>query len=654
MTAVRRGLTVLPLVVGVVLAGAASPAAAHEPASPAVSLVVGVEPATGDLTAPVERLEDGTDVAVSGAEPVAGAHAVTVDVPAGDVAEAAAALRADPAVAYVEPDHVATTADVYVNDPYRSTQWGLDKAHVPAAWDVARGAPHVVVAVVDTGVTASSDLAGRVLPGYDFVNGDSNAADDHGHGTQVASVITGAPNNRAATAGICWYCRILPVKALSRNGSGTYSAIAKSITWAADHGADIINMSLGGDRSSRLLTDAVAYATRKGVLVVAAAGNDGSSARHYPAATDGVLSVGASTGDDRRYEWSNWGASWVDVAAPGCNRAQTRTNTVDWFCGTSSATPFVAGIAALVRSREPEPSAEQIRKLLTATAKPVPGGWVAKGRVDAAALARPAWNSDVTTGQYLSGTVALRPWYTRSLGVAKVVASLGGVAKATDTAPPWHLAVNTADVAGPAALTLTAYNAGGAPVGQALTAAVTVDNAAPTVSFRSPGATARVGRTVTVQADAADAIRVAKVQLLARGAVVATDTAAPWSLSWRSTGNGSTPLTLRAYDGAGHVAAAARTVTLDNGGPSAAIVAGPPDGRRNVRGTVRVRVTASDAAGVARVQLLVNGKEVGSATGSSATFAVDTARHGRTLKVQARAYDRVGNATTTGTRTWRR
>jgi thermitase len=578
---------------------------------------------------------------------------VTVDVPAGDIAEAAAALLSDPAVAYVEPDHVAGTDGVTVNDPERDDQWGLDRTGVPAAWDVTRGASEVVVAVVDTGVTVTSELSGRVLAGYNFVGNNTNTTDDNGHGTTVATVIAGTPDNGVAGAGICWYCRILPVKALAANGVGSYSSIARSITWAADHGADIINLSLGGSDASRLLTDAVAYANRKGALVVAAAGNDGSSARHYPAATDGALSVGASTSSDARFPWSNYGSSWVDVAAPGCNVAQQRNGKPAWFCGTSSATPFVSGVAALARSLRPEPSAARIRSLLQATARPLRGGWVAGGRVDAAkALTLAGWSTGVGATPYVRTDQTLTPAFGDGLSVTSVVASVDGVTVATAAAAPWSLAVPTGTLTGPVTVVVTAYD--GAVEVVRTARALVVDRTVPSVSFRSPVAAARVGRRMTVAANAVDAVHVAKVELLVRGAVVATDTAAPWSLAWPSSGNGRTTVTLRVTDGAGNTAAVSRTVTLDNVGPSTRIASGPRDGRRGVRGTVRVRVKAADPAGVAKVQLLVDGRVVGTATGPSGTFAVRTAKYGRTMRVKARGYDRLGNVTTSTVRTWRR
>ena len=160
------------------------------------------------------------------------------------------------------------------------------------------------------------------------------------------------------------------MKVLGAGGSGSYSDIAEGIRYAADQGADIINLSLGGAADSQLLRDAVTYAAGKGALVLAAAGNDGSSALHYPAAIPAVLAVGGSTAGDARYPWSNYGSNWVDIAAPGCNPAQGRNGVVGQFCGTSSATPFAAGVAALLASTTPAPTAATIRKALTALGHP--------------------------------------------------------------------------------------------------------------------------------------------------------------------------------------------------------------------------------------------------------------------------------------------
>jgi thermitase len=261
MRARVRGTVVGLMVGGLVLTAGPAPAGAAEQTGP-VSLVVGLRTGS-DVVATLERH---TGVDVVGSAPMAGA--VTVDVPAEQAGEAADALRADPAVSYVEPDYLAHMATVTPNDPSYAGQWGIAKTRVNTAWGSTAGSSTVTVAVLDTGVAALPDLAGRLLPGKDFVNNDNAADDDNGHGTMTAGVIAAGGDNGVGIAGICWACRILPVKVLNSAGSGTYSNIAAGIRYAADSGADIINMSLGGSADGQVLRDAVAYAVGKGALVI--------------------------------------------------------------------------------------------------------------------------------------------------------------------------------------------------------------------------------------------------------------------------------------------------------------------------------------------------------------------------------------------------
>ena len=550
------------LLIGLMLAGCPLPAAAAEPP---VTLVVG-------LRSPADVVRR-TGVDVLDSTPLSGG--LTVDVTPGQADEAASALRADPAVAYVEPDHVAHAA-VTPDDPAYPSQWGIPRARVDAAWATTRGSAGVVVAVVDTGVAAIPELAGRLLAGHDFVNGDADADDDNGHGTMAAGVIAAAGGNGAGTAGICWACRILPVKVLDATGSGSYSAIADGIRYAADRGADIINLSLGGADDGQVLRDAVAYAVGKGSLVLAAAGNDGSTAPHYPAAIPAALAVGASTATDTRYSWSDYGADWVDVAAPGCNPAPARTGGVGQFCGTSSATPFAAGVAALLASTSPQPSAARIRTALTASADALAGGWVAAGRVNAenALHALPAARTE-------------------------------------------HAVLRT--------------------------------------TFRYPAPGTVVRGTVGVGALAAADAGVARVQLLAGTTLVGTDTTSPYAFRWRTAPRtGPVTLTLRTYDRAGNVMLARRVVTADNTAPSARILRAPANGTRHVRRTKYVSAYASDYYGVRSLALIVDGKVTQRYAGRSHRFPVQTWKHGASMTVRVRAYDRAGNVRYTSARTWYR
>lgn len=282
--------------------------------------------------------------------------------------------------------HALSTKGLTPSDPlYAAASWPFTQTQLPVAWKAGTGGP-VVVAVVDSGVNATGDLAGAVLPGYNAIDGSANTTDDFGHGTAVATTIAGRGNNGIGTAGVCWGCRILPVKVLGADGSGLTSSVAKGITWAADNGAQVINLSLGGTGFDQSEADAVAYAESKGVVVVAGAGNDGSSSEtFYPAAFPGVISVAGADESGVRYSWSNYG-NGAQVAAPGCVLApMLDAGTFSTWCGTSLASPVVAGIAGLALSDAPGTSAAQFAQALESTSAPAPGGYVVHGVVDAAA-----------------------------------------------------------------------------------------------------------------------------------------------------------------------------------------------------------------------------------------------------------------------------
>ncbi|MEU4239394.1 S8 family serine peptidase [Actinoplanes sp. NPDC026619] len=427
------------------------------------------------------------------------------------------------------------------SDPAYATQWGVQRARVNEAWSAVKGDPRVTIAIVDTGVSKLPDFGDRLLDGHDFVNNDDDASDDNGHGTMAAGVAAAAGNNRLGVAGICWFCRILPVKVLDATGAGNYDNFANGIRYAADHDATIISASFGGNDDSQSLRDAVSYATAKGSLVIAAAGNKGTSQPHYPAAIPAALAVGAVDAQGVRYSWSNYGPSWVDLTAPGCNPAQQRNGVIGDYCGTSSATPFVSGVAGLLAATDPAPSASTIRAALVAGAR--------GGQVDA-------------------------------------VGALNALPPAGDTTAP----------------------------------AVAVD-ALPALARG----------LVTVGAAAADQHGVARVEVYAGGRLIADDRVAPYSVAWQSAPrNGLVPLEFRAYDRAGNVTVVRRTLRVDNAAPAVKVY-------RNGR---NVTARATDASGVARLELLINGKIIARYAGYLHQFRVPAGA--RTIGI--RAVDKAGNA----------
>jgi len=332
-------------------------------------------------------------------------HAYLVRVAPERQAAAVRALRASPVVVRAGPDVIAHALDTTPNDSEWPLQTGLRVVGLPRAWDTSRGSSALVVAVVDTGVDANQpDLRGALVPGVNLIDPTAPPRDDHGHGTAVAGVVAARANNGQGMAGVCWFCLIMPVKVLDSGGSGDDLRIAAGIVWAVDHGARVINLSLGGPGSTPELEAALAYASHKGAIAVAAAGNSGTTLPFYPAADVNALSVAATTTTDHPYTWSNYGP-WVDVAAPGCNVAPARGGGYGVFCGTSSATPIVTGLAALVLSAHPGATPAVIQGAIERSGAPLPGV-VQFGRVDApralAALGTTARRTKVQRGKLTS------------------------------------------------------------------------------------------------------------------------------------------------------------------------------------------------------------------------------------------------------------
>src|ERR687895_309803 len=206
-------------------------------------------------------------------------------VPPGQTDEAMESLRSEPSVDSVEQDVFVQGLETVPNDPLWPLQWGLRLVGAPRAWDATRGSSAIVIAVLDTGIDRTHpDLSGATVPGRDILDDDSDPADDEGHGTAAAGVIAARTDNGEGHAGMCWVCSLMPVKGLDATGSGSSSTVAAGIVWAVDHGARVINMSLGGPGNTSALANAVAYAASRDVVLVAAAGNSGVDTAFYPAA----------------------------------------------------------------------------------------------------------------------------------------------------------------------------------------------------------------------------------------------------------------------------------------------------------------------------------------------------------------------------------
>lgn len=349
----------------------------------------------------------GLGLAASGASRFSGPATRVIPVGAGEEVETAERLKRGGAVDYAELDYVVRTLSEPNNSSRLPQPWNLSQINAPSAWNPVGASPGPIIAIVDTGVYAAHpDLRDKVLPGYDFVNEDDDPSDDNGHGTHVAGIIAASINKAAGIAGVSPGSRIMPLKVLDAAGAGSTSNVARAIIWATDHGARIVNLSLGSPKVSSALGDAIGYAYKRGVLVIAASGNSfkGSNSPIYPAAYPEVIAVAATTSADAHASYSSAGP-YVDLAAPGGDPLGPQDNdpghwiaSTYWtggapayarLAGTSQASPHVAGVAALVLSVDPGLSNTQVEEILESTATDLgPGGkddLFGHGRVDARA-----------------------------------------------------------------------------------------------------------------------------------------------------------------------------------------------------------------------------------------------------------------------------
>lgn len=502
-----------------------------------------------------------------------------IRVPAASRDAVLRALSRNPKVEFAEAD-AWVDPDIVPNDPSYGTQWHLPKIAMPAAWDHTTGSSSVIVAVIDSGVDATHpELSGLMVPGWNFYNNNSDTTDVYGHGTSVAGAAVARGNNGAGIASVTWQCKIMPVRVSNTSGSATYSAMASGITFAADHGARVANVSYAGAARSATVQTAANYMAGLGGLVTASAGNDAVTYTNpdHPS----ILAVSATTSTDALASFSSKGP-FVDVAAPGQSiYTLAKGGGYRSVSGTSLSAPIAAGVAALMFSVNPDLTPAEAQSILKSTAKDL-------------------------------GTAG----YDTSFGYGRIEA---------------FKAVQAAISAAPATQ----------PAG---------DTTAPQVTLWSPGDGSTLAGPVIVEASAEDDSGVTAIEVYLNGEKVGSDASGTIAAEWDTAqeANGTHTITVLAYDAAGNCGQVVCTVTVDNPAdctPPAVAVLSPAAGGTLVR-TQKVTVAASDASGIARLDLLVDGTLLASQTGDLGlfTFSWNTSKVSRgTHTLEAVAYDAAGN-----------
>lgn len=484
------------------------------------------------------------------------------------------ALARNPHIKFAEVDAFVPPA-ASANDTYFPNAWHLSITGTTTAWDRSVGSG-VTIAILDSGVDASHpDLAGKIVPGYNFFEGNSNTADVYGHGTKAAGTAAAITNNGAGVSAVAADSKIMPIRVAGTDGWATWSALANGTAWAADQGARVISMSFQNPSSSAAVLSAANYARSKGAVVIGAAGN--TSGYDATAASDAMTIVAATDGSDARAGWSTYGPS-VDIAAPGVG-VYTTTNGGGYgaWSGTSAATPVTAGVAALIIAANPALKPADVDKILQSTALDLgtagKDDYYGHGRVDAAAAvaaARSAVTADTQspsvaiaspTGGTVKGITTVNVSASDNVGVSKVSLFIGGTLLASDTDAPYSFSWDTTKLGdGVTTVVAKAYDASGnVGTSQSVSVAVgnntvtVVDSTPPVVTIGNPKNGSTVSGNVVVTMGASDNVKVSGVSLYINGNQVASGSSS-LSYSWntRKAPKGANSIQAVARDSSGN------------------------------------------------------------------------------------------------------
>lgn len=487
----------------------------------------------------------------------------------------AALLSKNKHLKFAEPDMIVPPDST--NDPYYSKAWHLPKIGAPTAWGTTTG-EQIVIAILDSGVDGKHpDLVSKLLPGWNFYDGNSNTADVTGHGTKVAGTAAAASNNSVGVASVAGGAMILPGRIASTSGTASYSTMAKGVTWAADNRARVVNISYSGARESLTVQNAAQYLKSKGGLLITSAGNSGGEEAVAP--SDTLIAVSGTTSSDVKASWSSYG-SYVDVAAPGAG-IYTTVNGGGYgsVSGTSFASPNAAGVVALMMAANSSLSPDEIAGYLFSTAVDLGSAGFDKyyghGRIDAAAAVKAAVaagakdtaapNVSIVSpagGATVQGLVTVDVAASDNVAVSHVELLANGVKVASAASAPYGFSWDSATVAdGAATLTVRAYDAAGNYASRAVNVTVantatsgTADTGVPEATISNPGDGSKVSGTITVQAQASDNVGVSSMRLYIDGTLVSSAPGNSLSYRWntRKIAAGTHAVVVEAQDAAGN------------------------------------------------------------------------------------------------------